>query len=299
METLLTKKSELKALKPLTVKLYLSNTNSLMQALFHKDLTPETLHLLYPSQKVIHYLDSLGNDISKNTYINYIKCITAILKRVDSVPPKTLIEYQTLLASLNQEEAKQDGDGKMNEKQKSRFKPLQDLQHELTDKLDAKNVLLGLYVFQIPRRLEYRTVKVGNSKSPLDTGNWVIKKRDSLVFLLNDYKTSSTYGLFTGIVKKSENVKFYDYLKNLVDSKKPGDSLFTNNKNQPYSQAQFSKHISELSKKVFGSPLSLNDFRHIFISDKYKNKNVSLNDIRELAKGAGHSVEQDLAYIKN
>ena len=118
----------------------------------------------------------------------------------------------------------------------------------------------------------------------------VPKGKPSGLFIFWSYKTFKTY--------KCQIIKVDNELKNIIDdyinynNLKSGDLLFKN------------KNLHILINETFkidGKPVSINALRHSFINNFYNNmkgKDI-INNIEELSRLMGHSVNVNMNYYKN
>ena len=107
-------------------------------------------------------------------------------------------------------------------------------------------------------------------------------------FYFNRYKTANKYGLqvidvpkdLQVLIKKWMKINDTDYL------------LFSSNK-QPLSSPQ----INRILNKVFDKRVSVDMLRHIYLTNHYKDI-PALKDMENLATEMGHSLSQQMLYVK-
>jgi hypothetical protein len=107
-------------------------------------------------------------------------------------------------------------------------------------------------------------------------------------FIFNIYKTSKFYDRQETIIPKA----FKAILKKFVSFSK-SDYLIINNKNEPFTIQRLTQKLNSL----FDGKISTSMLRHIFLSDKLKDI-PKLTELENLSNDMGHSVMQQLEYIK-
>jgi hypothetical protein len=117
-------------------------------------------------------------------------------------------------------------------------------------------------------------------------------KKGKLIF--NQYKTKNVYGIATfdlakrapllnKLIKKWMTINHGDYL------------LFSSNGNK-LAQSQ----ITQYNNKIYGKSVSTDMLRHIYLTNFYKGKAMpSLEEMTQLSRDMGHSINTALQYIKN
>ena len=177
---------------------------------------------------------------------------------------------------------------------------IQDIYNGLLDKITAmfKRNLAGNYptimqfwlvallggVAGIPprRSLDYGLMKLKNFDPKTDNYYKAGK------FYFNRYKTADKYGLqvidvpkdLQALLKKWMKINDTDYL------------LFSSNR-QPLSSPQ----INRILNKVFDKKVSVDMLRHIYLTNHYKNI-PALKEMENLAADMGHSLNQQMLYVK-
>lgn len=143
----------------------------------------------------------------------------------------------------------------------------------------------GIY-FPPRRSTDWSEMKIfGRGDIDKEKDNFMTKDE----FVFNNYKTKKHYGTQTvpippnlkPILTKWIKLNTNDYL--LVDEN--GNKL--NN-----------VKLGHRLNRIFGNKISTSMLRHIYLSDKLKDI-PKLNNLQELAKDMGHSVEEQLQYIKH
>jgi len=122
-------------------------------------------------------------------------------------------------------------------------------------------------------------------ETPTENSNFL--KGRTMIF--NSYKTAKTYGtqkvllpaILLRILKKWISVNPTSYL------------LFDNNGNQ-----MTNVKLNQRLNKIFDKKVSVNQLRHTYLTDKYRDKNDTINELEEDFKGMGSSSLQTKTYIK-
>lgn len=145
-------------------------------------------------------------------------------------------------------------------------------------------LLSGFYI--APRRSkDYIDFKIKNIDP--DTDNYLTKS--NLVF--NSYKTSKTYG--------TQSIPVPIQLKNILlkwIKVNPTEYLLFDSKFSKLSSVKLNQRLNMLfgSKKV-----SVNQLRHTFLSDKYKDTIKQNKEINQIMQEMGSSSNQLTTYVKN
>jgi integrase len=143
-------------------------------------------------------------------------------------------------------------------------------------------VILSLYVLQPPRRLQdYTEMKLRDIDEKKD--NYINKTK----FVFNKYKTAK----FSG----KEEIPINPKLKFILDKWKklnPHEYLLIGSTEKKFSSSQLQQRLNS----ILGKKASVNILRHSFLSDKYKD--VDLREMEKDATAMGHSVSQQMRYVK-
>lgn len=138
----------------------------------------------------------------------------------------------------------------------------------------------GIYPELPPRRaLDWTEFKILNIDDKKD--NYIID--DTLKF--NRFKTKKFYG--------ESSIKIGDELKLLLNkfiSLNPYEYLLVNSKGEKLNEITLNQKI----KKIFDGKGGINIFRKVYITNLYSN----LPNLKEIAGKMGHSVDQQMLYIK-
>jgi hypothetical protein len=139
-------------------------------------------------------------------------------------------------------------------------------------------------VYSPPRRSEFASIRIKNFDYTLD--NYLFKNK----IIFNSYKTAKKYGRQEYTIPKEIMPFLRQYLKlNKTDflfPKKDGEASMSN------------VDYNRLLGKVFGSFISVDALRSIYLSEKYKDV-PSMQDMEATATAMGHSIQTGLTdYVK-
>ena len=151
-------------------------------------------------------------------------------------------------------------------------------------------VMLCLYTLQPPVRIgNFLDMKIRmNTKRNIKSYNkkWnYITKMDNGKYkmVFNQYKTAKTLGKIVHIIEDETLTRILNrYINNFVI----GDTLFTNSNGTKITQANYTQAVQSVSKKILGKTLSINDFRHIFLS-WFQSQNPSIEEKERITKLIG------------
>jgi len=149
----------------------------------------------------------------------------------------------------------------------------------------TKSLTAAVYTLFPPRRLEWRLVKVVKSASEAtDDGlNYYIKDTHKLVF--NEYKTKAKYGKQVFALRKSSPLE-------TILTARPEGLLFHDEKGDAYDAKAFSKKVKR------DTCISINDFRHSYITDFLKSA-PSVASKLETAEMMAHAIGTQAKYQKD
>ena len=234
-------------------------------ALDQKEKTPkETADIIEDLRKQLYFDAEVIEDqeekqkLTKSQEENYIDW-NAVLKVYESL--KTEAEPLFKLENLN----------------KKQFNKLQDF------------VLLSMYVLIAPRRsLDYAQFKIRNPD--LEKDNYMIMKgrKKDATLIFNAYKNSKRLG--------KQEIKIPNALRNIINKwilKNPHEYLIVNGSGKKIEQPK----INLILNNVFGRNIGSSMLRHIFLTQKYGD--IDLSEIRKTTEEMGNSeVERTLKYVR-
>jgi hypothetical protein len=161
-----------------------------------------------------------------------------------------------------------------------------------------ESALLGLYTLIPPRRRSFATfltVIDKDEKEDPDLNYLVLDGRSPILLVLNNYKTSKTYGRVEIRLPSPLKRLFRNHLKEskLVS----GSRVFQTTWGKPYQLPNLSNYLQNTFHKAIKSHVSFNLLRHIYITHHLSTPR-SLTYKKRLATRMGHSVNQQLKYIR-
>lgn len=274
----------------------LKTYNSLLRSLYYNNHPKDTdidLEWYDKQDKVIDSLKDKPYSSRKTTYAALI----ALTKNNDKYK-KALLEdgnkYKEFINTQTKTE-KQESNWKSFEEIKNvvdshyeKIKPL--LKRKSLDDNEYKQfqdfIILALTsgVYFSPRRSsDWCFMKIKNIDKTYD--NYIDKNN----FIFNKYKTSKFYG--------KQSVEIPKELKSILNKFikfNPNEYLLTDGKGQQLSTIRLTQKLNT----IFGNKISTSMLRHVYLTDKLKDV-PALNDLKELATDMGHSVTEQLQYIKH
>lgn len=301
-------------LKPNSIKQYETHLNKLKK-LFDAD----NFDFLSNPEKVMEKLEDKHYTSKRNT-LNAVIILLLALNHDES--HNDLIEkYQKIRDDLNDKYLEDQQSGKISEKQKNNFAELGEIMSMIDmmkkeivkGNLKNKETLTGkdkelVMVFTIfsflvkyPLRndlagMKYILKKDYNKLTEDDKkqGNFLVKNKNKLMMILNQYKTSKKYG--EKIIELSPEISKVLRMYIKLTDKKVGDVLFTNSRGNPITRNGISQLLLKTSKKYLGKNISTTMMRKIVVSDKFADIK---EEQKELADVMGHDVgTQNLVYVK-
>jgi integrase len=137
-------------------------------------------------------------------------------------------------------------------------------------------------VFIHPRRsLDWVEMRLRN---PSESNNYMKK----MEFVFKTYKTAAQYG--------EQEVDIPPKLRTILNKWKklnPYDALFVNMDGSPITGPR----LTQILNRIFQRNISTSMLRHIYITDKLEGI-PALQDMQSMAEGMGHSVHQQMEYVK-
>jgi integrase len=159
---------------------------------------------------------------------------------------------------------------------------------EINMDLQVTYILLSLFCLIPPRRSnDFSGFMLRNYNT--ETDNYINFKTKKLIF--NDYKTNKKYGKQTFVCPD-----------NLLKILKKWSKINTND--YILGEKKTSNDVTKMLNKIFSitgkSNISANILRHSYLSNYYKNIDSmpSVLEMESLAKQMGHSIAQQMLYIK-
>lgn len=165
---------------------------------------------------------------------------------------------------------------------------------KLDDLIDDKNykqaLLLGFYVLIYPLRSNYGNVVLNNEQNFED---YLVSNKFNHIYnkklYLYDLKVKTN---------KEMVIDLPDKLINIIDKSNQSTYLFTNSKNEPMTNRQFSIYANKILKEIFNTDLTLTSLRHIYINSLDLNK-LTTQEKLDIAKNMNHSLLMQNTYRIN
>jgi len=302
-------------LKPNSIKQYETHLNKLKK-IFETD----NFNFLSDPNKVMEKLSDRHFTSQRNT-LNAIIILLLALNQ-DEKYSELIEDYQKIRDKLNDKYVDEQQSGKISEKQKNNFVELKEIM-SMIDTMDreikSKNLkkkeslngkekeLLTVYTMfsflsKYPLRndlsgmryiskTEYNQLTEDDKKA----GNFLVKNKNKLNMILNEYKTSKKYGEKNIDLDPETSKILRMYIK--ATDKKVGDVLFVSSRGTPISRNGISQLLIKTSQKYLNKSISTTMMRKIVVSDKFGDL---AKEQKELADVMGHDVgTQNLVYNKD
>jgi integrase len=229
--------------------------------------------------------------------------------------------YQKIRDGLNDKYLEDQQSGKISEKQKNNFAELSEImsmidtmkkeiakqnlknKENLTGK--EKELLMVYTIFSFLVKYPLRNDLAGMkyisktnynklTEDDKKQGNFLVKNKNKLMMILNQYKTSKKYG--EKVIEISPEVSKVLRMYIRLTGKKIGEVLFTNSRGNPITRNGISQLLLKTSKKYLDKNISTTMMRKIVVSDKFADIK---EEQKELADVMGHDVgTQNLVYVK-
>ena len=300
--------------KPNTIRQYEIQLNKLKKVFESDDW-----NFLSNPDDVVDKLKSNKYTSQRNSYNAIIVLLMALNQ--DNKYDDLLEAYGKLRDTLNNKYVEDQQSGKISEKQKENFAELSEIQGMISQmesdikskglksqkKLSGKEKeLLMVYtifsfLIQIPIRndmsgqiLITKTQYNKLTEEDKKNNNYLVKNKNSMTGIYNEYKTSKKYGEKKIDIPKDVEKILRMYIK--LTNKEPGDVLFVSSTGKPISRNAMSQLLLKTSKKYIGKGVSTTLIRKAVVSDKFGDLK---KEQAELADIMGHSVGvQNAVYNK-
>jgi len=307
-------------LKPNTIKQYETHLNKLKK-IFNTD----NYDFLSDPENVAEKLKDKAYTSRRNTYNAIIVLLMAL--NHDERYNDLIEKYDKMRNELNSKYDEEMSSGKISDKQSKNFAEYEEVEGmikkmdneiknqglkkkaELTGK--EKELLMVYTIYNMLIRIPTRNDMAGQkliSKSQFNklkeedkkTTNYLVKEKNKMFGVYNEYKTSKKYG-----EKKIDIPKDLEKILNMYirkTGKKMGDVLFVSSTGNPLSRNMISQLLMKTSKKYLNKSVSTTLMRkivasHHFGADSEFGKLKKKQE--ELAEKMGHSTDvMDKVYIK-
>ena len=230
-------------------------------------------------------------DYKKSTQKKYIHSIRLKVKDNEEAYNEYTKAYNLLSDELNKEQ----GDNKLTPEEAKNWIPWNELKTIYKQIKDPRaKALIALYTLIEPRRRDMSTsLTLANGKISKGNLNYLVVNKSLLPskIILNNYKTSGTYGQYIINLTGRNNKILRDILKNhIVENKiKYNKPVFSNTKGDYMKPDNMSLEFKNIFKALVNKDITFNLVRHIRISH-FLNTPKTINEKKELALKMGHSV---------
>jgi len=261
------------------------------------------LNFLKKTTKVIKAIEAM-TDVSLNTrkayYIAIVATVMSLKKgftRVLEIYRKKQLEYNNAQSKIYDEQVLSPGE-------KEKFLPWQDIiaiREKMKGDTDMGTmnkafqdlVIISLYTYLPPARLDYGALKIVSELPEKLSGNYYVNSESPEIVLTN-YKTAKKYG--------THHIKITGELRILLDKyisllRKNAIYLLENVNDDPMTDGTLSKNISRVFKKYSGKNISVNILRHSYVTHHMAGQK-SAKEMNESATGMMHSTAIDIIYRK-
>jgi integrase len=301
-------------LKANSIKQYETHLNKLKK-LFDSD----NFDFLSDPKKVMNKLEDKHYTSQRNTLNAVIILLMAL--NLDEKYNDLIDSYQKIRDGLNDKYLEDQQSGKISDKQKNNFAELseimsmidtmkkeivkQNLKNKETLTGKEKELLMVYTIFSFLVKYPLRNdlagmkyiSKTNYNKLTEDNkkeNNYLVKNKNKLMMILNQYKTSKKYG--EKIIELNPEISKVLRMYIKLTDKKVGEVLFTNSKGNPITRNGISQLLLKTSKKYLDKNISTTMMRKIVVSDKFADIK---EEQKELADVMGHDVgTQNLVYVK-
>lgn len=301
-------------LKPNSIKQYQTHLNKLK-----KIFDTDNYDFLSEPNEVIEKLSDKHYTSQRNTLNAIIILLLALNhdERFDDL----IQDYQKIRDKLNDKYVEDQQSGKISEKQKNNFVELkeigsmidtmakeiktQNLKRKETLNGKEKELLMVYTIFSFLSRYPLRNDLAGMkyisktnynklTEDDKKEGNFLVKNKNKLNMILNEYKTSKKYGEKNIQIDPEISKILRMYIK--ATDKKVGDVVFVSSRGTPISRNGISQLLIKTSQKYLNKSISTTMMRKIVVSDKFGDLS---KEQKELADVMGHDVStQNLVYNK-
>jgi len=304
------------SVKDTTIKMYKSQLKNLYEkgsVYFGMDYENPLAEQLF-LDRVKYDPDNIINVITKNwtggTQKTYMNAIIVYMRSLiqdtyDGVNPteesmkllKNLEIYRKVWRGKQKEYEEQTAQGVMTDKQKDTFMTWKDYDDYISKAMDKfgpysiQVLTLMLYRYQ-PLRADYASLYYDTSWDAKEKGGnyW-----DGEELVINDYKTSKTYGKIKGKVDSMLEEYINQYISE--NDMGEGDYFFPDKSNGPVSRNLLGKRIKGYFQQLGNENApNLQQLRHIYLINKYGEVKKSMDNDAFLM---GHSKDTQNKYILN
>jgi len=233
----------------------------------------------------------------KSTQKKYIHSVRLKVKDNEEAYNEYTKAYNLLSEELNKEQ----GDNKLTAEEVKNWVHIDVLTHLYKQVKDPRaKALIALYTLIPPRRRGMAvSLTLANSKISKGNLNYLVVNKSLLPskIILNNYKTSETYGQYIINLTGRTNKILRDILKNhIVENKiEYNKPVFPNTKGDYMKPDNMSLEFKNIFKTLVNKDITFNLVRHIWIS-YFLSTPTTINEKKDLALKMGHSVAVQDTY---
>lgn len=286
-----------------TLKAYVSNLKKLHRRITNSD-NIENLNFLTDFDKVLMNIGGL----MKPTMKNYLVSILVLLMSNKSKYEELIVKYQNKIKQLQDEINDNYDENEKTDKQSKNWidynevlKLLRKLKKDTKDLLLKENLTnkekdliqqyLVLYLYSGKAfpvlRNDFAEMKIvgENDEMDKDKNYFVVRKKGTPYFRLNEYKTAKFQGEKEVPIKDLELRKL---IHRWVKINNTGFLLINTSNNSPMTANGISKYLNKIFLKNLGKKISTSMLRSIYITNKYSG-NMTTKEKKELANDMAHT----------
>lgn len=283
-----------------TKKQYTSAYN-VVQKIVQQDMNYIIRHPKETYDKIKSYEYKEGKKYDTKSIKNLLTAILSYYKGEDGIIPCDLQQFHQQYLHFFRENKEQIttfyDKNEPTEKQKKGVLQWEDVL-KVRDELEKnefgsrRHLLLSIYTYIPPLRQDFNEIKILNKTPRRSVGNYIVMNTKTNKLILNEYKTSVSYGRFETDIPKP----LIKVIKKSLENN-PREYLFTDLENKPYKDANgFTVFSNRVLKDVFKNDyVSVSMLRHSFISNQDFNT-LTEGDKKDLARQMAHSVSQQGVY---
>ena len=294
-----------RTLSPITIKNYANKFNRL-NVLVEGKVYSGNLDWIYDSEKVLKTLET-SDLLSKK---DYLSPILNILKH-QKADEKIILAYNKGLSAFKNTEDNLRKDNLPTPKEKVNSMHLPEVQRRIkafqpeNDAELVQKLICSFYFLNdnlTPRNDLWECKLVSNTKKMnkmSDEYNYIVvnKEMKSEGIIMNNYKTSKTYGRQKFDISPDLKKVLDEYISEY--KKQTGDFLFVMKDGSQFKENNFRDVIESSMEHVIGVPININLVRKIKITEWYSvSRPHTINENEKFARSLLHSVNVAQEYIK-
>ena len=239
--------------------------------------------------------------LSRSSIKTYYSAILHAIREDDKFS-SVLTKYQEELKSFIQEFKEKEDDQTLTEDEQKKWlcwscieetrdRVLADFNDEPSWELYQDYLILCLYTFQEPVRLDYAPMRFVEEAPTDSIENFCVLKDGKAKFILNDYKTAHKYGTLSWDAPDSL-AKVLTMWRRL---NKTEWLLVKGKDKRPMTTQDLGLAIKDIFVRMTNTPATLNIIRHAYRTDLHAGE-PSLAEQKETARRMGHSITMGQRY---